>query len=192
MSLTMQAFRHTWLLLVLTIGDGCGSKDETTATDTDTSGASSSTGTTALTTAQPTTADSTGDVGTSTTGSTGEGTTAAAPSCETSPDDCGVMVSDVGSYCPDTPPAKDELKLEPLGPGKLRITEIGRDGACNITYGTNVSFAPNNMIIVTYEIMGNPDPNCICKFEVTTTLSNLAPGTWHVEVGSWTGMVDVP
>jgi len=55
-----------------------------------------------------------------------------------------------------------------------------------------VSFGPDNLIIVTYAIMGEPNPNCTCKFEVTTTLSNLAPGTWEVLVGSWSGMVDVP
>jgi hypothetical protein len=182
----MQPFRRPWLLLILALG--CAGKDETGATDT--TGGASSTGTTAATTLEPTT---TGTTGTSTTtGTTAEGTTAVGPPCETSPEDCGVMVSDVGSVCPDMPPAKDELKLEVLGPGKLRITEIGRDGGCGITYGTNVIFGPNNLIIVTYEIQGNPDPNCTCKYEVTTTLSNLAPATYSVMVGSWSDMVDVP
>lgn len=184
----MQLSRHPWLLLVLALG--CASKDEPTDTET-TANTSGTTG--EQTTVEPTTAEPTStSTGSSTGTSTDEGTTAAPPSCETSPEDCGVMVSDVGSYCPDTPPAKDELKLEPLGPGKLRITEIGRDGACNVAYGTNVSFGPDNLIIVTYEIMGNPDPNCTCKFEVTTTLSNLTPGTYDVLVGSWEGTVDVP
>lgn len=188
----MHASRLPCLLLVLALG--CGAKDETTdGTDSEpgTTAAASTTGTTAAattgdgTTAEPTTAASTGT-------STGDGTTAAAPPCETSPDDCDVQVSDVGSFCPDTPPAKDELVLEALGPGKLRITEVGRDSACNITIGTKVTFAPNRLIIVTYEIMGTPDDSCTCKHEVTTTLDGLAPGTWEVLVGSWSGMVDVP
>ena len=187
----MRPLRHPWLLLVLTLG--CGAKEETTAVDTDVNNSDSDTApsdtTAQATTAEPTTADT---AGSSTGSSTGSPTTGEAPICETSPDDCGVMVSDVGSFCPDTPPAKDELRLEALGPGKLRITEIGRDSACNIQYGTNVSFGPGRFIIVTYEIIGQPDNDCVCKFEVTTTLSNLSSGTWEVLVGSWSGMVDVP
>jgi len=189
----MHAPRLPWLPLVLALG--CGAKDDTTTdTDTgpgttadDTSAAASTAGTTVepTTAAETTAAESTGT-------STGDGTTAEAPACETSPDDCGVQVSDVGSFCPDTPPAKDELRLEPLGPGKLRITEIGRDSACNIKIGSKVTFAPDRLIIVTYEIMGNPDNSCTCKHEVTSTLTGLASGTWEVLVGSWSGMVDVP
>ena len=183
----MRPLRHSWLLLVLALG--CGDKDETTTTDGSTAGSSTSTTTAAVTTIEPTTADT--SAAASTGGTTGSPTTGEAPACETSAEDCGVMVSDVGSFCPDTPPDKDELRLEPLGPGKLRITEIGRDGACNVTYGTNVSFGPDRLIIVNYEIMGQPN-DCTCKFEVTTTLSNLDSGTWDVLVGSWSGMVDVP
>jgi hypothetical protein len=187
----MRPLRHPWLLLVLTLG--CGAKDETTAVDTDTT-AGSSTGTTtaqatAAETAEPTTADTTAA---STGSSTGSPTTGDAPACETSADDCGVMVTDVGSFCPDTPPTMDELRLEALGPGKLRITEVGRDSACNIQFGTNVSFGQDRLIIVTYEIMGQPDGDCICEFEVTTTLNNLASGTWEVLVGALSGKVDVP
>lgn len=186
----MQPFRHSWLLLVLALG--CATKDESTATDTDTGTDASTTGTTAAaTTVEPTTTVATTSTGTTTADST-TGTTAELPNCETSAEECGVMVSDVGSFCPDTPPAKDELKLEPLGPGKLRITEVGRDSSCNISFNTIVTFAADHLIIVTYEILGQPEGDCICKFEVTTTLSNLAPGTWDVLVGSWEGTVDVP
>lgn len=190
----MQNLRQYWLLA--TLGLACGGKDGSTAgsasSDTGAPASSTTDATAAATTGLPTTGPaSTGDATSS--GSTGgESSTGEAPNCETSSDDCGVTVSDESSVCPEPPPDKDELKLEVLGPGKIKVTEVGRDSACNVTIGSVVSLAPHRELYVTYEVFGQPDNSCICKFDVTSTISGLTPGLWTVYVGSYEGKVEVP
>lgn len=186
----MHYFRQTWLLAVL--GLACGDKDGETSvsgsSDTGVATSSSSAGDT-----------STGDAPTTTGASSSESSsggadesTADPPACETSGDDCGVTVSESTSACADPPPAKDELVLEALGPGSIKITEKGRTSACNITITMDVILGPNRYLVVNYTVNGTPDPNCQCPQEVTATVSGLTKGTWTVSVGSYEGKVDVP
>ncbi len=192
----MHLTRQTMLLASLVLA--CGGKEETSGTEantdaTTTSASDPSTGETVA----PTTSGSSTGVDSSSTGagsSTGaaESSTGEAPACETSGDDCGVTVSGTGSACADPPPAKDELVLEVLGPGEIKITEKGRTSACNITIGSEVFLAPNKNLIVNYVISGQPDRSCQCPQEVTSTVSGLSAGTWTVLVGSYTEKVDVP
>jgi hypothetical protein len=190
--MAMHILRKTWLLAAL--GLACGAKDETTVTDgSDTGAATTTTGDDSTTgDPDPTTSGSSSSGGESSSSSGGESSTGDVPACETSADDCGVSVTEDSSFCPDMPPAKDELVLEPLGPGKIKITEIGRDSACNITIGSEVILGSMKTLIVNYVINGNPDDGCQCKHEVTSTVSGLQSGTWSVLVGSYEGKVDVP
>lgn len=188
----MQLPRHPALLVALALA--CGGKDETTATGGSSTGAPASTSNAdAESTAAPTTGGSTTDAATTAAESSsgGSSSTGEAPNCETSSDDCGVVVTDESSVCPDPPPAKDELLLELLAPGKIKVTEVGRLSACNITIGSIVSFGPNYELYVTYEIFGQPNDTCTCKFDVTSTISGLTPGHWTVIVGSYQGEIDV-
>ena len=188
----MQLPRHPALLVALALA--CGGKDETTATGGSSTGAPASTSNAdAESTAAPTTGGSTTDAATTAAESSsgGSSSTGEAPKCETSSDECGVVVTDESSVCPDPPPAKDELLLELLAPGKIKVTEVGRLSACNITIGSIVSFGPNYELYVTYEIFGQPNDTCTCKFDVTSTISGLTPGHWTVIVGSYQGEIDV-
>ncbi len=187
----MHYFRQTWLLAVL--GLACGGKDETSATDGSDTGAASSTSSASdasATTQAPTTTGASSS-GESSSGGSSE-STAEPPACETAGPDCGVMVSETGSFCADPPPAKDELILEVVGPGSIKITEKGRTSACNITIGSEVFIGPNKSLIVNYVIMGQPERGCQCPQEVTSTVSGLSPGTWDVLVGSYEQKIDVP
>lgn len=186
----MHYFRQTWLIAAL--GLACGGKDEGTATDGSETGVSTSSASDASagsTTEAPTTtgASSSGASSSGADASTGE-----QPACESSGDDCGVTVSDESSDCVDPPPAKDELVLEVLGPGILKITEKGRTAACNITIGSEVILGSNKTLIVTYVINGQPDRGCTCPHEVTSTVSGLQSGLWTVLVGSYEQKIDVP
>ena len=121
-----------------------------------------------------------------------EESTADPPACETSADDCGVTVSDEGSFCADPPPDKDELILEVIAPGSIKITEKGRTSACNITIGSEALLGPNRYLIINYVINGQPDRGCQCPQEVTSTVSGLTKGLWTVSVGSYEQKIEVP
>ncbi len=186
----MHYFRQTWLLAAL--GLACGGKDETSATDGSDTGAQTSTSSASdpSTSEAPTTTGTSSSSGGSS--SSGSESTADPPACETSGDECGVMVSEDGSFCADPPPAKDELILEVLGPGKIKITEKGRTSACNITIGSEALLGPNRYLIINYVINGQPDRGCQCPQEVTSTVSGLTSGLWTVSVGSYEQKIDVP
>ncbi len=185
----MHYFRQTWLIAAL--GLACGGKDEGTATESSETGAAttaSSSDASAGTTEAPTTTASTS--GASSSGadvSTGE-----QPACETSADDCGVSVSDDSSQCVDPPPAKNELVLEVLGPGLLKIIEKGYTAACNITVGSKVYLDVGRRLVVSYEINGQPNRGCYCAHEVTSTVSGLQSGLWTVIVGSYEQQIEIP
>lgn len=191
----MQYLRQTrWICLVGALGLACGEKDETTASASSSTAAPESSSSGAVdptTTAEPTTSGtSTGDGTTSTT--TGDGSSSGEPlPCETSPSDCGVSESDVDSFCTEPEPDGDMLFLESPGPGQLKITEIGYDQSCEIKVVPKVTLGPNNSIVVSYDIQGNPDPNCICKQTITTTLGNLPSGKWTVYLGPFQQSIDV-
>ena len=168
----------------------CGGQEGTTeATEAgSSSGGAGSTGSTGSTGAEATTtgATSTGE-GSSTTGDATTG-----PMCETAADACGVMVGDEGSMCVDPPPAQGELKIEVLGPGSIKVTEVGHDASCSVSIAPVVKIFAPNTISITYEIGGQPMDNCLCKFEITATLAGLAKGSWTVNVLPYSQMVDVP
>lgn len=176
------------LLLVI----ACGSGDDTTTEGASSSGSSSAATTgdgTGGTTLAPTTGASSGEA----LSSTGEGSsTAAPPACETAAADCGVSVSDEGSSCPDPQPATNELVIEVLGPGQIKISEVGYDSACNISIDPEVKLGANHSILVVYGVQGSPMDGCVCKFTITATLSDLPPGTWTVQVGPHSQTVEVP
>lgn len=167
----------------------CGGQDGTTEATAGSSDGSSSTGSTgAATTEAATTAATTTGEGTSTT--TGAVTTG--PMCETAADACGVMVSDEGSMCPDPPPAQGELQIEVLGPGSIKVTEVGHDASCSVSITPVVKIFAPNTISVTYEIGGQPMDGCVCKFTISATLAGLAKGTWTVNVLPYSQMVEIP
>jgi len=184
----MNYFRQTWLLAVL--GLACGGKDEETSASGETDPASSTS-----TAGDSSTGDAPTTSGASTSGESSSGgaeeSTAEPPPCETAGEDCGVSVSESTSACADQPPAKDELILEALGPGKIKFTETGRISACNLTITSSVLLGPNRYLIVNYNINGQPDPDCQCPQEVTATISGLSSGTWTVSVGAYEGKIDV-
>lgn len=186
----MHYLRQTWLLVAL--GLACGGKDETSATDASDTGAGTSTSSASApdTTETPTTSGT--STGGESTSSGADESTADPPPCETSAEDCGIMVSDDGSFCADPPPDKDELILEVIAPGSIKITEKGRTSACNITIGSEALLAPNRYLIINYVINGQPDRGCQCPQEVTSTVSGLTAGLWTVSVGSYEGKIDVP
>ena len=93
--------------------------------------------------------------------------------------------------CVEPPPAKNELVVEVLGPGQLKFTEIGYDSACNITIVPEVLLGPKS-IVVNYQIQGNPDEGCICKFSISATLGEVPAGMWTVYVGPFSQQVEVP
>lgn len=166
----------------------CGGQDGMTdgtggAGSSSSSGSTGAEGSTGGTTAAPTT---TGD-GTTTTGDATTG-----PMCETSADSCGVMVSEVDSKCEEPPPATSELKVEVLGPGSIRVTEIGHDASCTVTITPVVKIFSPNTISVTYDIGGQPNDGCICKFAISARLDGLPSGTWTVDVLPHSQKVDVP
>lgn len=166
----------------------CGGQDGTTeATEGgSSSGGAASTGSTGADATTTAAATSTGE-GSSTTGDATTG-----PMCETAADACGVMVSDEGSMCVDPPPVQGELKIEVLGPGSIKVTEVGHDASCSVSIAPVVKiFAPNTISIV-YEIGGQPMDGCVCKFEITATLAGLAKGTWTVNVLPYSQMVEIP
>jgi hypothetical protein len=194
----MQYLRQTWLIgLIGLIGlsGACGEKDEMTAStssSTTTPDSSSSSDADPTTTAEPTTSGtSTGDGTTSTSTSGAESSSGEPLPCETSPSDCGVSESDVDSFCTEPIPEGDMLFLESPGPGQLKITEIGYDQSCNVKVLPIVKIGPNNSLVVSYEIQGNPDAGCICKFTITTTLGNLPSGKWNVYLGPFQQSIDV-
>lgn len=182
--------RHAPILaLALALAVACGEQTDSTATDTTTGIAgetSTSTSTTTdATTAEPTTTDAT------TTG-TDTGTTEPEPSCESSAMDCGVDVGEQMSFCPEPEDPAGALEIEVLGPGQIRITELGHDAECDLTFAPNVQLLPNHSLLVFYDIGGQPTGGCVCKYTISWVVSNLASGTWTVQVASFMQQVDVP
>lgn len=168
----------------------CGGKDEPTSTEGASEASTGSAGTTVV-------ASTTGD-GSSTGASTTGGTTAeptsttmVAPPCETDAMGCGVSVDGQSSTCPDPPPDGSGMTLETPAPGQLTFTVFGHDADCGLTITPNVQlFAPKSILIV-YDVGGQPTPNCVCKYTIGATLSNLPAGTWTVTAGSHMDTVEV-
>jgi len=175
--------------LALALAVACGEQTDSTATDTTTGIAgetSTSTSTTSATTAEPTTTDAT------TTGTTGTDTTGPEPSCETSAMACGVDVGEQMSFCPQPEDPAGALEIEVLGPGQIRISELGHDAECDLTFTPNVQLLPNHSLLVSYDIGGQPTAGCVCKYTISWVLSDLTSGTWTVQVASFMQQVDVP
>ncbi|WAS97230.1 hypothetical protein [Nannocystis punicea] len=168
-------------------GQGSDSSESSSTTGTTEPTGTSTTTSTATaeptTTAAVTTSADTTDAGT---------TTGPAPSCETSAMDCGVDVGEQMSFCPDEEDAVGSLVIDVLGPGQIRLTELGHDAACDLTFSPKVQLLPNNSILVIYDIGGNPMDNCVCKYTISAVLSNLTSGTWTVQVASFMQQVEVP
>lgn len=190
----MQDLRQAWLF-VGALGLACGDKDETTASGSSETGAASSSSSgdvNPTTTAEdPTTGGSTSTGASSSSSGGAESSSGEPVVCDTAPADCGVTETDVDSFCTEPPPPGDTLVLESPGPGQLKISEVGYDQACNITVMPVVSFGPNNSIIVSYNIQGAPEGDCICKFTITTTLNDVPPGKWTVYLGPFQESIDV-
>lgn len=170
----------------------CGDKEEPTTTATNESAGESTGGTT---TGAPASTGGGTSTGAPTTGGTTDettGTTMAPPPCETDAMSCGVSVSDESSECPDPPPDGSGLTIDVLGPGSIKISQYGHDSECGLTIGSIVKLYPDNQIFVSYDVSGTPQPNCVCKYTISVTLSNLPAGTWTVTVLPDVGMVDVP
>lgn len=179
--------RRTIFLALTAAALACNGQSSSTETDASTGSSTAEATTTTTSGGTSTTAVTTSDASGSTSSSTGP-----APACETSAMECGVSVDEQMSFCPDPPPASGSLLLEVLGPGKIRVSELGYDSACGLTITPVVKFGPNNSIVISYEIGGQPMDNCICKYTISSVLSNVPSGTWSVTVGPHFDMVDVP
>ncbi|MDC0715858.1 hypothetical protein [Nannocystis bainbridge] len=182
--------RRTCIALVLALSAACGQDSDSTETaptagtaeTTDTS----TTTTTASTTAEPTSTSSTTAEDTTDTGTSTE----PAPACETSAMECGIDVGPPMSSCPDMEdPAS--LVVEVLGAGHIRFTEYGHDAACNLSFSPNVKLLSNNSLLVIYDIGGNPMDSCVCKYNISAEISNLASGTWTIQVASFMEQFEV-
>ena len=176
--------------MVIAAALACGGDEGTTE---GTEGAGSSSGgttgssSTSATTGGSTTGEPTGGETTSTTEPATTG-----PACETSAESCGVMVSDQGSSCPEPQPSMGELQIEVLGPGQIKVTEVGYDSTCGMTITPVVKIFAPNTISITYDVGGQGMDGCICKFSITSTLSGLPSGTWTVNVLPYSQQVEVP
>ncbi len=179
-----------FLLTCAALALACGGKDEPTTTE----GSSSSTTDpgTAQSTSSSSTDPSTGGSSTGELTTTSSTSSTTGPACETDAADCGVIVDGVMSSCPDPPAATSELVVEALGPGQIKITELGHDSNCDLTITPVVKIFANKSIFVTYQIGGMPMEGCSCKYDITATLTGLAPGTWTVTVLPYEEKVDVP
>lgn len=188
----MQSLRY--MCLIAALGLACGEKDDTTATGSSETGATSSTTEPPATTTtgeEPTTSGTSTTGASSTSSGDAESSSGEPVVCDTSPSSCGVTETDVDSFCTDPPPASDTLVLETPGPGLLKISEVGYDQSMAVKVVPQVQFGPNNSILISYEIQGQPDDN-LCKFTITTTLNNVPSGKWTVYLGPFQESVEVP
>lgn len=177
--------RHS-LLIVATLALACGGKDEPTTSE----GGSSSSGAGTTSTSGGSTSSSSGVTSTDASSSSSS-SSSTGPACETDASDCGVSV-DGTSFCPDPQPAMNELVVEALGPGQIKVSELGHDLDCGLMIDPIVKVYSGNMIYITYMITGQGMDGCVCKATMEATLTGLAAGTWTLYVGPFQQQVDVP
>jgi hypothetical protein len=147
--------------------------------------------------------DSTEGTGTGTDATTGTGTDTPTGSGTT---DAGsttggvdVTVENPSAVCEGNPLLPDDLHTPTagapmltamaLGGGKVAVTEIEYEENCGFTL-TPVAAVEAGVISIAYETEGEP-ADCVCLFKVEYTLGGLPPGSWTINSGELSTMVDV-
>ena len=186
---------RTTLAITLTLClAACGTEDKTSdasdsASGSATGSASDATGETSGPTSGPTWGPTSGE---SASGESGGATTGGQSS---------VVAEDSRSMCIGQPPLLPEelgsppisapgLSAMALGGGKVAVTETEYVSNCGYSFTAVPEETAPNTISITYEHTGS-EADCECNFTIDFTLSGLSPGTWTINSGALSAMVDV-
>lgn len=148
------------------------------------------------------TSDSDGSTSAATEAETDTPTTDAAESSGSTGGESKIVVDDTQRVCEGnpggllpgdlhTPPlSAPGLVVTPLGGGKITISETEYVENCGYEFTAVPELTAPNTLSITYQAMGEI-ADCECNFTIDSTLSGLSPGTWTIESGELTAMVDV-